>query len=46
MAGHFAGDIGGMFRRVERGGIRPDEAEPFADFFVGKIGKPDAGNGR
>src|ERR1035441_3530939 len=42
MAGHFAGDIGGMFRRVERGGIRPDEPEPVADFFIGKIGEPDA----
>ncbi len=46
MAGHFAGDIGGMFRRVERGGIRPDEPEPFADFFVGEVGKPDAERAR
>ena len=35
MAGNFAGDIGGVFRRVKRGGIRPDEPEPFADFLVG-----------
>jgi hypothetical protein len=34
------------FRGVERGGIRPDEAEAFADFFVGEVGEPDAKGAR
>ena len=46
MAGNFAGDIGGMFRRVKGGGIRPDEPESFADFFIGQIGEPDAKRAR
>ena len=42
MAGNFAGDIGGAFRRIKGGGICPDEAETFADFIVGQVGQPDA----
>jgi len=42
MAGHFAGDIGGAFGGIKRGGVGPDEAKPFADFFICEVGEPDA----
>ena len=46
MPRNFARDIGGMFRGIERGGIRPEEAETGADFFISEIGQPDAKGAR
>jgi hypothetical protein len=40
--GDVAGDLGGFFRRIERMGIGPDEAEALADLGTPQVGEGDA----
>ncbi|MSU49349.1 MAG: hypothetical protein EXS37_09735 [Opitutus sp.] len=42
VVGRFAGDSGGIFRRVERNGVEPEGAKTVADFLVSEIGEQNA----